>query len=314
MTLAHDLVPPRRILELSGVSKAYGATTVLDHIDLTVREGEFIGLIGPNGAGKTTLLEIIEGVNPLTSGDVRLLGENPRELSPATRGRVGLVFQRHALPGYVNVRQLVDIFQSSLRVSVEDSGLLAAKLGLAHLWGRKLGQLSVGQQQRVAVFIALLGQRELIMLDEPTSALDLRSRHAVWDTLLERKRGGKLTGILATHNMDEAAILCDRLCFLRDGRIAAQGPISQFTGDGRILSLKFWAPDAFVTTWQALNDPEVEISGVPGHYEVICPRQRLPGLLGDLLEAEQTLGFSANIAISELDLERTFMEVCSANA
>lgn len=305
-----DDIRGETLLELRGVGKTYGATTALDLINIRVRSNELVGLIGPNGAGKTTILEIAEGVSEPTSGTVAVFGESPGKLSPAAKSRIGLVFQRYALPGYVTVRHLISIFRSMLDCA-DAADTLVVKLGLAHLLEQKIGTLSAGQQQRLAVYVALIGSRELILLDEPTSALDLRSREAVWDALLERKRRGALGGLLATHNMAEAALLCDRLCFLRDGQICAQGPTSQFMGGsgGNVLVLKFSAPKHFVDSWQLSSDDEFELAALSDHYELICPRPRLPHALGQILEAESRMDFNANLSLSERGLEKTYMEI-----
>src|SRR5580658_11051982 len=100
-----------KVLDLKGIGKVYGSTTVVEAIDMEIRRREFVGLIGPNGAGKTTILEIVEGVSEPTFGNITLFGRRPHDLSPELKGRVGLTFQRQSLPGYLTVRRLAAIFR-----------------------------------------------------------------------------------------------------------------------------------------------------------------------------------------------------------
>lgn len=300
------------VLEMRGVSKTYGATTALEHINLTISRGEFVGLIGPNGAGKTTMMEIVEGVNEPTSGVVRIFGEDPLHLSETIRGRIGLVFQRYSLPGYITVLDLVNIFRASLGVDPETDNLVV-DLGLVHIQAQRISDLSAGQQQRLAVYAALVGQREFVMLDEPTSALDLRSRRAVWDAILERKNKGILTGMLATHHLGEAAMLCDRLYFLREGLICQQGRTSEFLDSGTRLSLRFNAPSSFLDGWALLQEEGVELAYGVDRSTLNCPRELIGRAFSEITQAEVEHGFAADFELAERSLEKAYMEILNAS-
>ncbi|MBB3228709.1 ABC-type multidrug transport system ATPase subunit [Luteibacter sp. Sphag1AF] len=136
------------VLQLRGIGKTYGATTALEHVTLSLSKGELVGLIGPNGAGKTTLMEIVEGVNIPTSGMATIFGEDPTRLSTRARGRIGLVFQRYSLPGYITVLELATLFRTALCVSAGNDELFV-NLGLMHLQKQRISDLSAGQQQRM---------------------------------------------------------------------------------------------------------------------------------------------------------------------
>jgi ABC-2 type transport system ATP-binding protein len=300
-----------KVLDLKGIGKVYGSTTVVEAIDMEIRRRDFVGLIGPNGAGKTTILEIVEGVNAPTFGNITLFGKRPHSLSPELKGRVGLTFQRQSLPGYLAVRRLVAIFRQLVPGADQDDSLLE-KLGLLELLDHRVSDLSAGQRQRLAIYIGLVGDREFFVLDEPTTALDLRSREAVWNLLLERKLRGALTGILATHNLGEAALLCDRLYFLNQGRICAQGSTSDFmprNGVGSVVALTFKAPSHFVKSWAFLEGADVAVAALTDSYELTCPRAYLPTVISQLLDAEGRLGFHATIALTERSLEKVYMEI-----
>jgi ABC-2 type transport system ATP-binding protein len=300
-----------KVLDLKDIGKVYGSTTAVEAIDMEIYQREFVGLIGPNGAGKTTILEIVEGVSAPTFGNITLFGRRPHDLSPELKGRVGLTFQRQSLPGYLTVRRLAAIFRKLVTGAKTDDDLLE-KLGLSELLDRRISDMSAGQRQRLAIYIGLVGNREFLLLDEPTTALDLRSRQAVWNLLLERKVRGTLTGILATHNLAEAALLCDRLYFLNQGRICAQGDTSDFmsrNGPGSVVALTFRAPPHFIDSWTLLKSPEVALAALADSYELTCPRACLPAVISQLLDAEGRMGFDACFAFSERNLDKVYMEI-----
>lgn len=213
-------------MRLSGISKRFGATSVLEAIDLAVEPGEFVAILGPSGCGKTTLLRIIAGLEIPDTGSVHLSGRDVGSLPPSRRP-VNTVFQSYALFPHLTVFENVAFGLRSRRVVETDIrrrvGDTLAMLQTEDLRGRYPHQLSGGQKQRVALARALVNEPELLLLDEPMSALDARLRAEVQIELRRlQQRLGK-TFILVTHDQDEAMTVSDRMVVMNRGRIEQVG-------------------------------------------------------------------------------------------
>jgi ABC-2 type transport system ATP-binding protein len=209
-------------IEVQGLRKAYGDHEAVRGIDFTVRRGEVFGLLGPNGAGKTTTVEILEGYRSRTSGDVRVLGLDPGERSVPLRQRVGIVLQSCGNYRHLTVRETVRHF-ASLYPAPRDVDETLGVMGLVASADKVTKTLSGGQERRLDLALALIGDPELIFLDEPTTGFDPEARRNSWDTVLSLRDLGK-TVLLTTHYLDEAQALADRVAIIKDGRILAEGP------------------------------------------------------------------------------------------
>ena len=218
-------------LVLRGVTKAFGATRVLNGIDLDVAEGEMVCLIGASGSGKSTLLRCVNLLEPVDDGEIFLDGVDIAEpgIDPSgVRSRVGIVFQSFNLFPHMTAeenvtlapRRVLGLSRSDLAGPVE---ALFDRFGLSEHRGRYPDQLSGGQQQRVAIIRALAMEPEIMLFDEITSALDPELVGDVLDVLRQLKADG-LTMILATHEMAFARQVADKVCFLHSGRILEQAP------------------------------------------------------------------------------------------
>jgi ABC-2 type transport system ATP-binding protein len=176
-------------------------------------------LLGPNGAGKTTTVEIMEGILPPTSGEVRYRGE---PIGARFREHAGILFQKTALQDFLTVRQSIALFRGLYAhgLAVEEVIRLCA---LEKLAGRDTRKLSGGQQQRLLLAIALVNDPTLLFLDEPTTGLDPQARRNFWE-LVQSIKAQRKTIILTTHYMEEAELLCDEIAIMDRGRIVAQGP------------------------------------------------------------------------------------------
>lgn len=208
--------PP--ILEVRDLVKQYPSVTAVSGVSFAVPEGTCFGLLGPNGAGKTTTIEIMEGILPPTSGEVRYRGE----LAGARfREEAGILFQKTALQDFLTVRQSVALFRGLYErgLDVEEVLRLCA---LEKLAGRDNRKLSGGQQQRLLLAIALVNDPKVLFLDEPTTGLDPQARRNFWD-LVESIKARRKTIILTTHYMEEAQLLCEEIAIMDRGRIIAQG-------------------------------------------------------------------------------------------
>lgn len=205
-----------------GLVKRYGDVTAVAGVDLDVARGETFGLLGPNGAGKTTTVEILEGLTTPDAGDVTILGRHWRRgASRDLRALLGVQLQETQLPDKLTVIEVIRLFASFYRTGPRPETVLAA-VELEEKRHARLGKLSSGQRQRVALATALVGNPELIFLDEPSTGLDPQSRLKVWEIVQGFVRQGG-TVFMTTHSMDEATQLCHRVAIMDHGKVIAEG-------------------------------------------------------------------------------------------
>ncbi len=209
-------------IDLRGVTKHYGPTSVLDHVDLHIGAGSITAVLGPSGSGKTTLLRIIAGFERVESGTVtigdRLVDDGQHTVDAQHRG-VGYVPQDGALFPHLTVAGNIGFGVSRReRRRVED---LIDLVGLAGLGARYPHQLSGGQQQRVALARALAVRPTVVLLDEPFSALDANLRADIRRDVARILRDTATTAVLVTHDQDEALSVADHVAVLRDGQVTA---------------------------------------------------------------------------------------------
>ncbi|HEX6153535.1 MAG TPA: amino acid ABC transporter ATP-binding protein [Solirubrobacterales bacterium] len=226
--------PGAVVLEVRGVTKAFGERQVLRGIDLTVREHEAVALIGASGSGKSTLLRCIDLLEEIDDGDVLLDGEvitDPAVNPVGVRRRLGLVFQAYNLFPHLTALQNVVLGErrahGAAKEEAEERGrALLARFGLAGREDDRPDNLSGGQQQRVAIARAFAGRPRALLLDEVTSALDPELVGEVLGAVRDLKGEG-MTMVIATHEMSFAREVADQVAFLHEGRIVEQGPPSQ---------------------------------------------------------------------------------------
>jgi polar amino acid transport system ATP-binding protein len=218
------------VLEVQGVTKAYGDTAVLRGVDLAVPEHEAVALIGASGSGKSTLLRCIDLLDEIDDGDVLLDGEvitDPSVDPVRVRRRLGLVFQAFNLFPHLTVLQNVLLGPARAQGVPRDEATdtareLLARFGLAGRADDYPDRLSGGQQQRVAIIRALATRPRALLLDEITSALDPELVGEVLALVRELKEQG-MTMLIATHEMGFAREVANEVCFLHDGRILERG-------------------------------------------------------------------------------------------
>ena len=212
---------PSPVVEVNDLSFSYGTNQVLNGLSLSVMEGEIFGVLGANGSGKTTLMRMMVGLLNRDVGTLEVYGESP---SPRQAGRVGYMPQLNALYQELSVRENVDFFarmygmsdRGSRTQSVDDAIEL---VDLTSQVGDPILKLSGGMRQRVSLAIALVHRPALLLLDEPTVGLDPDLRVMFWEHFRRMAESGA-TIMISSHTMDDAAH-CDRLAFLRDGRVIA---------------------------------------------------------------------------------------------
>jgi polar amino acid transport system ATP-binding protein len=219
------------VLEVRGVTKAYGDAEVLRGIDLTVNEHEAVALIGASGSGKSTLLRCVDLLEEIDDGDVLLDGEvitDPSVDPTVVRRRLGMVFQAYNLFPHMTV--LENVVLGPVRAhgtppeqARERGRELLARFGLGGREDEPPDRLSGGQQQRVAIVRALATAPRALLLDEVTSALDPELVGEVLGVIRDLKADG-MTMIIATHEMGFARDFADEVCFLHDGRVLERGP------------------------------------------------------------------------------------------
>ena len=229
-------------VQISGISKEFGAHTALHGIDLSIKSGEFVSLLGPSGCGKTTLLRIISGFEEATSGTVQIHGVDVTNTPPHLRN-TNIVFQRGALFPHMNVAENIGyslklrrLSKTQIATRVEEMLVLVKLEGLA---SRGPSELSGGQVQRVALARALASEPSVLLLDEPLSALDLKLRQHMQLELRTIQRQLGATFIYVTHDQTEALVMSDRIAVMNEGRIVQVGspreiyanPASEFASE-----------------------------------------------------------------------------------
>ena len=218
------------VLELRGVTKAYGSRLVLAGIDIGVGEHQAVALIGASGSGKSTLLRCADLLEEIDDGEIFLDGEavtRPAASPVASRRRLGMVFQSFNLFPHLSVLQNVTLapvkaHRMSRREAADAGRELLARFGLGGREDDYPDRLSGGQQQRVAIVRALATRPRALLLDEVTSALDPELVGEVLEVIRELKREG-MTMLIATHEMEFARDVADLVCFLHEGRVLEQG-------------------------------------------------------------------------------------------
>ncbi len=229
-------------VDILDLTKKYGTFTALRNVSLDIRDNEFFTLLGPSGCGKTTLLRCIAGFEDVTTGAIRLYGEDIADLPPNKRP-VNTVFQNYALFPHMNVTQ--NIMFGLLRLGQSDAqararvGEVLEMVQLTEFATRLPAQLSGGQQQRVALARALAPNPKVLLLDEPLSALDLKLRQAVRLELQQLQRETGITFVFVTHDQEEALTMSDRIAVIAEGHVQQvgnardiyQAPVNRFVAD-----------------------------------------------------------------------------------
>ena len=230
------MIQETRLIELKDISKSFGDTEVLHHINLYIRKCEFVTLLGPSGCGKTTLLRLLGGFDSPTSGQIYFDGMDVANLPPYKR-RINTVFQKYALFSHLNVFDNIafglnlkapEAFGVKTRAQKKEEikRRVDRMLKLVKMEGyekRSITQLSGGQQQRIAIARALVNEPEVLLLDEPLGALDLKLRKEMQVELKSMQQQLGITFIYVTHDQEEALTMSDTVVVMNGGRIQQIG-------------------------------------------------------------------------------------------
>jgi len=226
------------IILTRNLSKQFKDLLAVDNINLEIEEGECFGLLGPNGAGKTSLIRMITAVSPPNKGDIWVQGKDLKAHSRQVKSILGVVPQVDNLDEDLTVLQNLATFAryfdipktEALRRSMEVLSLFE----LEDKRNSRIKELSGGMKRRLLLARGLINQPKIMILDEPTIGLDPQARHLVWQKLGELKAQG-VTQLLCTQNMEEAAVLCDRVTIMHLGKVLAQDSpaalVSRYVGD-----------------------------------------------------------------------------------
>lgn len=207
------------VITIRGLRKSYDELEAVRGIDLDVFPEEIFAVLGPNGAGKTTTVEILEGYRDRDGGEVSVLGVDPARPTAAWREQIGIVLQNTTLEPALTVRESLQQYAGYYR-DPRDVDEVIALVGLEEQSGMRARKLSGGQQRRLDVGIALVGDPDLLFLDEPTTGFDPSARRQAWEMVAGLRELGK-TVLLTTHYMEEAQFLADRVAIISEGQIVA---------------------------------------------------------------------------------------------
>jgi ABC-2 type transport system ATP-binding protein len=229
-------------LEIADLVKRYPTgTEALKAVSLEVGVGEFFGLLGPNGAGKSTLIHCTTGLAQPTSGAVRVFGHDAIDHYEQARLAVGLAPQELNIDWFLTVEETLDYhggyFGMPKRERRERSAELLEIFSLTPKKDDRTRTLSGGMKRRLVLARALMHRPRLLILDEPTAGVDVELRLELWQ-YVQRINGEGTTILLTTHYLEEAEQLCDRIAFINDGRIVAQGSSQELAGDFGVATLE----------------------------------------------------------------------------
>lgn len=226
------------VLETKDVAIHYGGVKALDGVDMTLEKGQIRGLIGPNGAGKSTVIDAITGRRALTRGSVTLGGHDVSHMGAVERRRLGLSrsFQRTSIFGGMTVRKQVELasYKMGVKDSAADANAVLQELDLARLSEMVAEDLGYGEQRRLDLALALVGQPKVLMLDEPMAGLSGKESHDLARHLKALTSRWEVSVLLVEHDMDVVFGISDVITVFELGRIIAEGQPEQVRANPRV--------------------------------------------------------------------------------
>ncbi len=208
------------MIEIRNLTKKFGDFTAVDHLNLTIETGEFLGLLGPNGAGKTTTISMMSTVLLPTEGEILLDGKRLTRKSSEQKRKLCVITQEYSMRQDMIMEEVME-YQGRLyflpkKVIRERTDALFEFAGLTEYRKRTVRHLSGGMKRKLMICRALLVEPEILLLDEPTAGMDAISRRQMWN-LLRKLNGRNMTIVLTTHYMEEAQALCGRVALVNRG-------------------------------------------------------------------------------------------------
>ncbi|MDQ4089869.1 MAG: ABC transporter ATP-binding protein [Actinomycetota bacterium] len=228
-------------LDVSGLVVRYpGDVVAVDGLSFSAGPGEVLALLGPNGAGKTTTVETLEGYRSPTSGTVRVLDLDPLADHARLTPRIGVMLQKGGVYPGIRPIEALRLFAAFYETPEEPASLLD-RLGLAGVARTPWRRLSGGEQQRLSLALALVGRPEVAFLDEPTAGVDVAGRQVIREVIGELRERGCCV-LLATHELDEAERVADRVVIVDHGRLLAEGTPAELMSSAQRTTIEFGAP------------------------------------------------------------------------
>lgn len=229
------------VLKCTDLQKKYGSVEVVKSLTINVHQEQVCVLVGPNGCGKTSAIETMLGLRRKDGGSVCILGASIPDQLNLVRGRLRVTLQNGSLHSHVTVLEQLEYLGALYHVIAPCVKKAAEELGISHLYSRKFGTLSGGEQRRVMVAEALIGSPEFICLDEPTSGVDMESRSLLWNSLRNTVRHNGTGVLMTTHDLNEAEEYGDYIFVMRFGRLISEGCVSDIikqSGIERVVVIK----------------------------------------------------------------------------
>ena len=286
--------------------KVYGTQVAAAGISFVVNQGEIFGLLGPNGAGKTTTLECLEGLRKPDSGDLRVMGIDPMRDPKKLSKHIGVQLQTSGLPANMTVQESLKFF--SVYHRLEPNYTILERLGLAEKRQSQYIHLSLGQQRKLALALAIAHNPQVILLDEPTAGLDVSTRSELHKLMKELKEAGH-TIILATHDMAEAEKMTDQIAILLRGKIVASGSAREITAKGSTATKVTVCTEQALLQQNLVNFPAVTQQSMIDEYSIYFstdPGATVNAILAYLTEHQDKL---IDLRVERPSLEERFLEI-----
>ncbi|MET8091476.1 ATP-binding cassette domain-containing protein [Micromonospora sp. NPDC005220] len=300
------------MIEVSDVTKSFGATRALDGVSLAVSEGTVLGLLGHNGAGKTTIVGILSTLSLPTSGQARVAGLDVTRNAEEVRRRIGLTGQYAAvdetLSGHANLVLIARLLGATRAQAAARAEELLELFSLTEAARRKVKDYSGGMRRRLDLAASLVGQPEVIFLDEPTTGLDPSARRGLWDVVKRLVQEGT-TVLLTTQYLDEADFLADSITVLSAGRVIASGTADELKSrvGHRTVSVTLHTADDRPRAVRALEAAGLAPAHEPDSLVLTMPVQKSTDLAGVVRVADEANVEIAELAFSEPSLDDVYM-------
>ncbi len=286
------------MIEASGLSKSFGTARVLQGVDLTIPRGSVTGLLGKNGSGKSTLLKCLLGLLKPSSGTARILGEDGWNLSAEAKAQLGYVAQEVSLYSWMRVRQIIEYTAAFYSTWNQELAIDLAKKWELPTEDR-VGPMSQGQQQKLALVLALGHEPDLLILDEPVASLDPSARREFLSTLLEITRDENRTVLFSTHITTDLERVADHVAVLKEGKIVYHDQLDDLKES--VKRLRVTSESDLPSSFGVANSLRAEVSG---KHALVAVAE-----VGPTLVAEIESRWQASVTVEDLSLEEIFLEM-----